>query len=241
VAKDASDMVLTDDNFATIVAAVREGRGIFTNLKTVVYYLLSCNASEVLVMFVGFLAFGFLGDPLLAVQLLWINLITDGLPALALGVDPPASDVMDRPPARRRSILPVRRQVYLLSLGTILAAGAIGALVLGHYAFGWEWETVRTFVFTALVVAQLAHVYPMRSRDDPRFFSGPGRNRLLGLGVAGSLILQFAVVYLGVGQTLFDTAPLPVAAWPVMLAIAAATFTLVSLANRRRIRAIRSA
>jgi Ca2+-transporting ATPase len=205
-----------------------------------VYYLLSCNASEVLVMFVGFLAFGFLGDPLLAVQLLWINLITDGLPALALGVDPPSPDVMDRPPDRRRSILPARRQVFLLSLGSILATGAIGALVVGHYALGWEWETVRTFVFTALVVAQLAHVYPMRSRDDPRLFSGPGRNRLLGLGVAGSLVLQFGVVYLGVGQTLFDTAPLPATAWPVMLGLAAATFTLVSLANRRRIDAARS-
>src|SRR4030066_225794 len=97
VAKDASDMVLTDDNFASIVSAVREGRGIFANLKTVVYFLPSCNLSEVLVMFLGFLVFGALGDPLLAVQLLWVNLVTDGLPALALGMDPPARDVMLRP------------------------------------------------------------------------------------------------------------------------------------------------
>jgi Ca2+-transporting ATPase len=235
VAKDASDMVLTDDNFATIVAAVREGRGIFTNLKTVVYYLLSCNASEVLVMFVGFLVFGFLGDPLLAVQLLWINLITDGLPALALGVDPPAADVMSRPPDRQRNILPARRQVSLLVLGGVLACAAVGALVLGHYVFAWDWGTVRTFVFTTLVVAQLAHVYPMRSRDDPRLLSGPGRNRLLGIGIAGSFALQLAVVYLPLGQSLFDTEPLPAAAWPVMLVMAAAAFVVVSLANRRQI------
>ena len=111
VAKDASDMVLTDDNFASIVSAVREGRGIFANLKTVVHFLLSCNASEVLVMFLGFLVFGALGDPLLAVQLLWVNLVTDGLPALALGMDPPARDVMLRPPDRSRDILSARNQL----------------------------------------------------------------------------------------------------------------------------------
>jgi Ca2+-transporting ATPase len=234
VSKDASDMVLTDDNFATIVAAVREGRGIFTNLKTVVYYLLSCNASEVLVMFVGFLAFGFLGDPLLAVQLLWINLITDGLPALALGVDPPSPDVMSRAPDRKRDILSARRQVRLLGYGTVLAAAAIGALVIGHYALGEEWPVVRTFVFTTLVVVQLAHVFPMRSRDSGRWLGGPGRNRLLVIGVLASLLLQVGVVYVAVGQTLFDTVALPGGMWAIMAALAVVTFAAVTAVNRLR-------
>jgi Ca2+-transporting ATPase len=236
VAKDASDMVLTDDNFATIVAAVREGRGIFTNLKTVVYFLLSCNASEVLVMFVGFLVFGFLGDPLLAVQLLWINLITDGLPALALGIDPPSPDVMDRPPDRRRDILSPRRQVRLLGFGGVLAAASLAALVIGHYGFGWEWPVVRTFVFTSLVVTQMAHVFPMRARGTSHPILGPGPNRMLLAAVVGSLLLQVAVVYLPIGQTLFDTVALPAVVWPMVAALAAATFVSVTLLSRRRVR-----
>ena len=236
VAKDASDMVLADDNFASIVAAVREGRGIFTNLKTVVYFLLSCNASEVLVMFMGFLVFGALGDPLLAVQLLWINLVTDGLPALALGVDPPEAGIMERPPGRSRDILSGSRQLALLRHGTVLAAASLAALVLGHYVFEYEWAVVRTMVFTTLVAVQLAHAFSMRSRATGKWRGGPGRNRLLVLGVLVSLGLQMLVVYLPLGQTLFDTEGLPLVVWAVLFGLTIASFGTINTLNLWRVR-----
>ncbi|MBU1225648.1 MAG: cation-translocating P-type ATPase [Actinobacteria bacterium] len=231
VAKDAADMVLADDDFASIVAAVREGRSIFSNLKTVVYFLLSCNASEVLTMFIGFLVFGALGDPLLAVQLLWINLITDGLPAVALGIDPPSPGSMERPPDRSRDILSGRRQLALLRQGTILAAAALGSLVVGNYLMDLAWDVTRTMVFTTLVVVQLAHAYSVRARATGRIGGGPGRNRVLIVGVATSGLLHLGVVYTPLGQTLFDTVGLPAVAWPVMLAVTAASFLAVNLMN----------
>ncbi len=231
VAKEASGMVLADDNFASIVAAVKEGRSIFTNLKTVVYFLLSCNASEVVVMLLGFLVFGALGDPLLAVQLLWINLVTDGLPALALGVDPAAAGIMQRPPDRQRDILSGRRQLALLRHGTVLAAATLAALIFGHYVMSYEWPVVRTMIFTTLVAVQLVHAYAVRARHSGRPQDGPGRNRLLAIGALVSLALQIAVVYLPIGQTLFDTAALPASAWPVIAVLTAASFTVVSVVN----------
>jgi Ca2+-transporting ATPase len=222
------------------VAAVREGRAIFSNLKTVVYFLLSCNASEVLTMFVGFLVFGALGDPLLAVQLLWINLITDGLPALALGIDPPSPGAMDRPPDKSRDILSGRRQLALLRQGAVLAAAALAALVIGNYVMDFAWEVTRTMVFTSLVMVQLGHAYAVRARATGRPGGGPGRNRMLLVGVAVSGLLHLGVVYLPVGQRLFDTVGLPARAWPVMVAVAALSFLTVSLMNavvasRRRV------
>ncbi|NQV06742.1 cation-translocating P-type ATPase, partial [bacterium] len=231
VAKDASSIVLADDDFASIVAAVKEGRGIFTNLKTVVYYLLSCNASEVLTMFVGFLAFGALGDPLLAVQLLCINLVTDGLPALALGIDPPPPGIMDRPPDKSRDILSVRRQLALLRHGAILASATLGALVIGWYVMGLEWPVVRTMVFTTLVTVQLAHAYSIRARSG-RLRDGPGRNRMLVISVLGSFALHLLVLYTPVGRSLFDVAWLPLSTWPVIASLTAASFFSVMFLNR---------
>jgi len=233
VAKDAADMVLADDNFASIVAAVGEGRSIFSNLKTVVFFLLACNASEVLTMFVGFLVFGALGDPLLAVQLLWINLITDGLPALALGIDPASPGIMHRPPDRHRDILSGRRQLALLRQGAVLAAAALATLIIGNYLLEYDWPVTRTMIFTTLVLVQLAHVFSVRSRSTGKMADSPGRNRLLVAGVAGSALLQLGVVYLPVGNTLFDTVGLPAAAWPVMAAATLASFVSVNFVNRR--------
>jgi len=233
VAKDAADMVLADDNFASIVAAVGEGRSIFSNLKTVVYFLLSCNASEVLTMFFGFLVFGALGDPLLAVQLLWINLITDGLPALALGIDPASPGIMLRPPDRHRDILSGRRQLALLRQGAVLAAAALVTLIIGNYFLEYEWPVTRTMIFTTLVLVQLAHVFSVRARSTGRMADSPGRNRLLTAGVAGSALLQLGVVYLPVGNKLFDTVGLPAVAWPIMAAATLASFVSVNFVNRR--------
>ena len=220
VSREASAMVLADDNFATIVAAVREGRGIFRNLRTVVSFLLGSNASEVFLMFVGFLVFGALGEPLLATQLLWINLVTDGLPALALGVDPPDPDVMAQGPDTRRQMLRGSRLIRLGRHGAVMASAGLATLVIGHYWLGYEWDAVRTMVFTALVIIQLAYSFAIRRSGGGR---RPRRNKVLVWSVAASLALQIGVVYLPIGQTLFDTVSIPAAGWlPIVAAVAAA-------------------
>jgi Ca2+-transporting ATPase len=121
VARDASDIILADDNFATIVAAVRGGRTIFSNIRRVISFLLAANVSEIIVVFAGFLIYSSFGDPLLATQILWVNLITDGLPAVALGFDPPDHLVMQRPPSRRRSLLDRSSQLAISVRGALLA------------------------------------------------------------------------------------------------------------------------
>ncbi len=225
VAREASGMVLADDNFATIVTAVREGRSIFTNLRTVVSFLLGSNASEVLLMLVGFLVFGALGEPLLATQLLWINLVTDGLPALALGVDPPAADVMSRGPEKSRQMLKGRRLLRLGRHGAAMAAAGLGTLVVGHYVLYYEWAAVRTMVFTALVIVQLAYSFVAR-RSDGR--QNPGRNPILLWTAAASLLLQLGVIYLPVGQKLFDTVAVPAIGWvTIITAVTLATALVV--------------
>lgn len=209
VAKDASGMVLADDNFATIVSAVREGRVIFANLRKVVHFLLSANASEVLAVFVGFLAFGALGQPITAVQLLWINLVTDGLPALTLGVDPPEEGIMEAG-VGDRDILAPRHQLRLLTLGAIMAAATLGALVIGHYWLELEWEAVQTMTFTTLVFGQLLFVFNVRLERSTVWRSGFGGNRWLLGALAASLLLHLLVVYTPLGQLLFGTVSLGV-------------------------------
>ncbi len=224
VAREAADMVLADDNFATIIRAVSEGRAIFSNLKKVVYFLLSANVSEVLVMFFGFLFFGALGEPLLATQLLWINLVTDGLPALALGIDRPLPGLMQQSPDERRDILSVPHQLRLLWQGAFLAVGALGALIWSHYVREVEWEYVRTMVFTTLVTAQLAHIYNIRAQGTTVWRIGFGGNRVLTWGVAGSLLLHLLVVYTPLGNRLFETVPIVWFDWPVIAAFTVLPF-----------------
>jgi Ca2+-transporting ATPase len=224
VAKEAASIVLADDNFATIVAAVREGRTIFANLKRVVWYLLACNASEVLVMLIGFLVFGGLGDPLLATQLLWINLVTDGLPALALGVDPAAADVMTRPPEVARDVIGDWGRLLRRSL--VLTAATIATLVIGHYGFDYEWPVVRTMVFSTLVLVQLGHAYEVRARVEDR------GNRMLAWSLLASTALQALVIYLPVGHHLFETVSVPLVGLGVVAALSAASFVFGSLLDR---------
>ena len=224
VAKEAASIVLADDNFATIVAAVGEGRTIFANLKRVVWYLLACNASEVMVMLIGFLVFGGLGDPLLATQLLWINLVTDGLPALALGVDPAAADVMTRPPQIARDVLGDWGR--LLRRSTVLCSATLGALVAGHFWLDYEWAVVRTMVFSTLVLVQLGHAYEVRAR-----VSGRG-NRLLAWSLVVSAALQGLVIYLPVGHRLFETESLPLLGLGVVALLSVVAFVLGSALER---------
>jgi P-type Ca2+ transporter type 2C len=228
VARDASAIVLTDDNYATIVAAIAEGRRLFANLRNVVHYLLSANAAEVFYVLVGFLVFGHLGEPLLAVQILWINLVTDAMPAVALGMDQPLSDPMRHPPGSGRDILGRRNLTLLVVQGILLAGGALAALMLGTTALGLDHSGARTMVFTTLVFAQLLHALSIRANSVPRGEKVGRPGRLLVSSLVGSAALHLAVIYSPVGDNFFRTVRLE----PLELLVAAACAVVSMLAIR---------
>jgi Ca2+-transporting ATPase len=226
VSKEAADMVLADDNFATIVAAVEEGRGIFANIRKFLRYLLSSNIGEVMTMFGGVLTAGLIGLsgeggapplPLLATQILWINLVTDGAPALALGLDPVSREAMDAPPrARGEGVVTARMWRGMLFVGFVMAAGTLfvfdaslpGGLVKGHGDLAYA----RTMAFTTLMLFQAFNALNARS-DDVSAFNGLFHNRWLWLALALSVGLQLLVVYLPFLQAAFSTVPLGVGDW----------------------------
>jgi Ca2+-transporting ATPase len=220
VSKEASDMILTDDNFATIVAAVEEGRSIYANIKKFIHFLLSCNASELLVMIVATLA-GW-PMPLLPIQILWVNLITDGAPALALGVDPPEVGLLLKPPRPKRAFLFDGHDLRLIPLqGLMIALATLGSFVLVLHVFGEGLDTARTFAFSVLTLSQLFHALNCRSQTRSFFALGPFSNPWLLYAVGFSLLLHLGVVYVPFLQPIFHTVPLSVRDWALMLAISA--------------------
>jgi Ca2+-transporting ATPase len=213
VAREAADMVLSDDNFATIIHAVEQGRVVFDNLRKVILFLLSCNMSEVLVVFVT--AFFSPTAALLPLQLLWINLVTDGLPALALGVDPGDPGVMDRTPRdAQESILSNSRKIQILWQGVVMTAGCLGLYYLVSPTLpGMTPNIDRTMLFTALVLTQLLHAFSFRSESRSVFSANSFRNYWLVAGLVGSMALQCVVIYLPAAQLVFKTAPLSPVHW----------------------------
>ena len=235
VTKEAADMVVTDDNFASIAAAVEEGRGIFDNIRKTIYFLLSCNVSEVLVMLFATLIG--LPLPLLPIQILWMNLVTDGFPALALAVDPKSPDLMKQPPRRP--------EARLLDGSTLLAIGAqgvmLGAISLGAFAYSLyglhqEVEQARAVAFTVMVIAQLVHAFNCRSERWSLFQVGLWTNRPLLLAVSLSLGIQVVVLTVPVVSTIFKVVPLPIEDWALMGGMGVLPFLLMELvkALRRR-------
>ena len=207
VTKEVADMVVTDDNFASIVAAVEEGRGIYDNIRKFIHFLLSCNSGEILVMFTASL-FG-LPVPLLPIQILWVNLATDGLPALALGVDPAAPDVMQRPP-RRPDEKVLDRQTILLILGqgALIALCSLLAFCFVLFVQKEPLRTARTAAFVVLACSQLFHAFNCRDRARSLFKIGVFTNPQLIAAGLSSLALLMAAVYLGPLQTIFKTSAL---------------------------------
>jgi Ca2+-transporting ATPase len=202
VTKEASDMVLTDDNFATIVGAVEEGRGIFDNIRKFIHYLLASNASEVLLMLIAAL----IGwpAPLTAVQLLWINLVTDGFPALALGVEPPERDIMKRPPrSPREPVITRSAGISILAHGLLMAAVGVAAFAL-TYRRGEDIHRARTAAFCTLAFTQLFFSFACRSRRRTLPELGPFSNPYLFGAIAISSILQFAIVHMPFARPIFD-------------------------------------
>jgi Ca2+-transporting ATPase len=204
VAREAADLIITSDDLDLLTRAMREGRAIYDNVRKVVDYLVAGNLSEVTVVLAGLSLFPGLGIPLLPLQLLWINLLTDGLPALALGFDHPHPDVLNRP--RTGSQLLSGRRLWLLAgRGVLIAAGAVAALVAVR-GMGGSWDQGRTAMFTALVIAHLLYVFVVRLP------AGGGTNHRLLAAVGIGLVLQMAAV-LGPLAGVFGTAPLSPAMW----------------------------
>jgi len=218
VTKEASDMVVTDDNFASIAAAVEEGRAVFDNIRKAVHYLLSCNISEVLVMLLAALVG--LPLPLLPVQILWINLVTDGLPALALAVDPAAPDLMRRRPRDPRGrILDRSRIAVMLAQGIFMALLTLGVFACALYRMGHRLETARTLTFTVLVFAQLAHAFNCRSDRYSLFRIGWGTNPKLLWAVGGSALLQIVITLHPLTREVFRVGGLTAADWGLALGL----------------------
>ncbi len=242
VSKEAADMVLADDNFATIVAAVEEGRAIFDNIRKFLRYLLSSNIGEVLTMFFGVLLAGPIGLeagggavvlPLLATQILWINLVTDGPPALALGVDPAEEALMMRPPRPvGEGVITPAMWRGIAFVGVIMAAGTLfvldasmpGGLVAGH----GDLRYAQTMAFTTLMLFQIFNVFNARS-DTRSAFQRLFTNGWLWTAVAGSVVLQVAVVYLPLLQQAFGTMALSAWDWAICAAVASSVLWLREL------------
>jgi len=240
VAKESADMVLTDDNFASVVAAVEEGRGIYENIRKFVAFLLSANAGEVLIMFIATIA---IADPAFLpffapVQLLWINLVTDGLPALALGVDPYPTDIMDRPPRNPKEGVLSRDILFLIIVVSgILTAGTLGVFFL-ELREGADPTRAQTVAFTTIVFFELFLVFAMRSPRQTIWEIGLFTNTKLIVAVLGSMLLQAAVIYIPFLHGVFGTEPLTALDWVETLLISFSAFAFVDVLKvlRRRMR-----
>jgi Ca2+-transporting ATPase len=209
VTKEASAMILADDNFATIVAAVEEGRGIYDNIRKFIRYLLSCNVGEVLTMF--FAALLALPLPLLPIQILWVNLVTDGLPAMALGVDNIDRDIMLRKPRHpKESIFSQGLWRKIINRGLQIGLGTLVVFVLANYLSDGNITLARTMAFATLVFSQLFHVFDCKSERHSVFEIGIFSNIYLVLAVACSIFMQLAVIYFPLRTSLIpDSEPVP--------------------------------
>ena len=217
VTKEAADMVLTDDNFATIVKAVREGRTIYDNIVKFVRFQLSTNLGAIMSL-VGAQLAG-LPTPFTAIQVLWINLIMDGPPAMALGVDPPAHDTMERRPRDpKATILSGRRLSVLVAYGAVMAAGTLGVLTWSQS--NSSEEHALALAFTTFVLFQVFNVFNARAEQSSVFHRETFANSKLWLAIGGVVALQVAAVHWDPVQDVFGTADLALADWAVAIGVA---------------------
>lgn len=232
VARGAADMILTDDNFATIVSAVEEGRGIYANIRKAIHYLLSCNIGEILTVFVATL-FHFPQLPLVPVQLLWLNLVTDSLPALALGVEPVEPGVMGQQP--RDAHKPLFDRAFSLRLawqGVMVGLLTLGAYFLGAFVLGegaTAWATANTMAFATLTFCQLFHAFNVRGENRSLLTIGLTSNPAMLRAFAVGVLMQLAVLCLPPLQTVFQTIPLTPPQWWTVLGLAIAPIPICQL------------
>lgn len=215
VTKEASSMILMDDNFATIVSAVEEGRVIYDNIRKFIRYLLSCNLGEVLTMFLASLLT--LPNPLSPIQILFVNLATDGLPAIALGVDPADKDIMRQAPRDRKEGIFARGLTEkILVRGSLIGICTLLSFMVGRY-YGMNLETCRTLTLATLVMSQLFHVFECRSERHSIFEIKLFTNLYLVGAVSFSIIMLAAILYIPFLQGIFHTVPLMINQWMIVL------------------------
>ncbi|MFC4598834.1 calcium-translocating P-type ATPase, SERCA-type [Cohnella hongkongensis] len=221
VTKEASALVLSDDNFSSIVAAVEEGRGIYENIRKFIRYLLASNVGEIMTMFLAMMAG--LPLPLVPIQILWVNLVTDGLPAMALGVDQAESDLMQQKPRPAKENIFARRLGWkIVSRGVLIGLCTLGAFVLALRAGEGQPDQLvhaQTVAFATLVMAQLIHVFDCRSSRSI-FHRKLLENKFLVLAVLSSLALMLAVLYIEPLQPVFKTVPLDLRDWALVIVAA---------------------
>ncbi|MBN2373773.1 cation-translocating P-type ATPase [bacterium] len=223
VAKEASDMVLTDDNFASIVNAVEEGRGIYNSIKQFIQYTLSSNLGEIVVIFMAILIGWPL--PLIAIQILWVNLLTDGLPGLALGMDPFSKDIMKRPPRKREENIICKEVIQnILIVGTVMG---IGTLFM-FYSYGIETLKAKSIAFTTLIMFQLFNVLTYRAKN---FRIDIKNSKYLIGSVIISLLMQIAVLYTPLNIA-FKTVPIGLCDWIKIILV---SFSLYIILESRKV------
>ncbi len=211
VSKEASSLILADDHFATIVSAIEEGRNIYDNIRKFISYLLASNVGEILVMFLAMLIG--LPLPLVPIQILWVNLVTDGLPAMALGVDPSEEDTMNRPPRNSRESIFARGVGWkILSRGLLIGFWSLVAFMVTYQEAPNHLELAQTVAFATLVFSQLIYVFDCRSTGSI-FNRNPLDNFPLILAVASSVLLLLVVIYYPPLQPIFHTVPLGLREW----------------------------
>ena len=228
VAKNAADMILNDDNFVTIVDAVKQGRNIFDNIKKAIHFLIATNIGEIVTIFVGLL----LGvkSPLLAVQLLWVNLVTDSLPAIALGLEPPEKDIMNRPPRdSRKSIFADGLMGKIVVEGFMIGMFTILAFFIGNRYYGIE--VARTMAFISLGMLELIHSFNVKS-EESIFKVGLFENKyLVGAFLLGT-VLQLGIVFVPTLAEIFKLTQLNTTQWLITIAISIAPIIIVELQKK---------
>ena len=239
VAKGAAEMILTDDNFSTIVQAVEEGRGIYSNIRKAIHNLLSCTIGEIFTIFVASLVkFGQM--PRVPVQLLWLNLVTDSLPALALGVEPVEEGVMDQPPRDPSAGLFSRGFSLRLAWQGLMVGGlTLGAYLLGLFhlgAPGMEGAAANTMAFATLTLSQLFHAFNVRSEDQSLLAQGALSNPAMNKAFLAGMVMQLSVLLLPPLQGVFSVCPMDLTQWVTVLALAMAPIPICEAekALRRR-------
>lgn len=215
VTKEASSMILMDDNFTTIVAAVEEGRIIYDNIRKFIRYLLSCNLGEVLTMFLA--ALFYIENPLSPIQILFVNLATDGLPAIALGVDPPDRDIMSQKPRRKdESIFARGLTEKIIIRGSLIGVCTLISFLMGKY-YNMPLAACRTMALSTLVLSQLIHVFECRSEHHSIFEIKLFTNIYLVGAVLVSTIMLLSIIYIPVFQGIFHTYALNIGQWAIVI------------------------
>lgn len=227
VTKEAASMVLLDDNFATIVSAIEEGRVIYDNIRKFIRYLLSCNLGEVLTMFLATLFY--LPNPLTPIQILFVNLATDGLPAIALGVDPADKDIMDQQPREKgESIFARGLWSKIVVRGCLIGTCTLLAFIAGRL-YGYDLATCRTLALTTLVVSQLLHVFECRSERHSIFEIKLFTNPWLVGSVVISMLMVCSILYIPFLAGVFNTVPLDLGQWMLVLFFSGVIFFINSV------------